>query len=276
MGSSVRTYKRICTLGVVFTLLCTELTSAATAKKLYSLYGQKLEVNYPDGVLDTIQRYNDAKKYEYMYAYVTASEYDDSIIDNRIKDCTTELKRLEKQLLAGVNLKLSEIYELENQYKTVKQQLDNAMQSKQSFPIETSRPSQSDTPSQDDYKQAMQAKKEFEAAMELGNIDNLTYPVNGTAIPVATKSKSLKLNTARGQEVVALFNGKVIKTTDNSITISHNNGIVTKYTGLGVVTALDGDTLSQGMPIGLTGQRLTVQLIMNKKKVNINKLFGEN
>lgn len=275
MGCKVGTYKRVCSLGLILTLLCTNLTPAATAKKLYSTYGQKLDVAYPEGVLETIQKYNDAKKYAYMYAYVNASEYDDSIIDNRIKDCKKRLKHLEEQLLAGIDLKLSEIYELENQYCVAKQQLDDALASKRSFPVK-SNSSVADAPTLTEYKRAMQAKDKFETVMEIGNIEHLSYPVEGNVIPDDSMGKDLKLTTERGSTVTSLFNGTVIKTTNNGVTIDHGNGIVTKCTGLGVVTALKGDVVSQGTPVGLTGQRLTLTLMLNKKRVNVNKLFGEN
>ena len=273
MGSRVRHFKHILILTLAL-MLSTTQAQAGTVKDLYSLYHIRWQSDYPKGVLDTIRKYQSAAKYTYMYSYVDNSTYDRSIINNRVTEYKAEVKSLKKRLLAGIDLDISTLYELEDEYKTAKINLDNAKKSTKTSTINIPKIHVSNALKQR-YKEAVKRKKLYEKSLEIGSTKHLPYPVDADVIPVESTAEYLQLEPADGSCVLALFDGVVVKATSNSVTVSHGHGVETRYTNLGVVTVLKGQNLSQWSPLGMTKGKVKIQLMINNKLVDIRKLFEE-
>lgn len=248
---------------------------AETASDLYAFYGVDYAIDYPEDVLKTISDYNSAKRYVQMFRYVSESEYDHSIIDNRIEELELQLDKAQKTLMSGYNLSLSEIYAAEDMYKTVTQKLDDACASKECEEIEYQTPSLNSVPSYTEYVEALNTKALIKSREDIGNITGLKYPVSSAALVDSVSDNALTLSVLEGSTVTSLFDGVIAQVTDDSITVYHYNGIYTYYGGVITAYVEKGDTVSQGQSLGSCGPRLTLKLKLDRDLVNISELFKE-
>lgn len=249
---------------------------ADSASDLYKKYDMKYEQKYPTNVLSTIAKYQNAKKYVYMYQYVIESEYDTSIIENRIKTFEKELKDTEKKLLDGYDKSISDIYELEEKYSNAKAKLADAKKSLKNCKVDYKPPKSKDVPSYAEYSEACMTKSLVDNQNELGNISDMKYPTE-TACLIADQTKtSMTFETANNTIVQSVFNGKIISVSDdNEVTISHHNKIYSHYKGLNSVVVSVGDEVKQGQVIGTSSSQFTLQLKVGGKLVDVSKLFKE-
>ncbi len=257
---------------IMFLLLLNSSTAYAySAEELYKDCGQEYTTPYSEEDIDTISNYNFAKRYVSMYRYVSSSEYDETIINERIAACEETVSAIEEQLLNGYSLSESEIYQLESDYKVAKQQLDDAKNVQKPIDIDVKRLNAEEIPTYNQYVRAMNRKKTADINCNLGN----------NKIPVLTMQAYLvrdytdtcvTITTVKGGGVCAMYNGVVAGVSEDHVTINHHNGIVSSYKGI-TPTVNVGDTVLQGSPVGTTLGEFQAKLKVDETLVNLYKLL---
>ena len=271
MGSKER---KIWTV-VLVVLLCLipSTTYAATAEELYAKYNITYESPYPYDVIETISAYDNAKKFVAMYSYVITSEYDVEALKLKVEELTQKLNSTEVQLLDGYNLSTDEIYALEDNYITTKEQLENARLSLASVDLNYSIPNADNTPTYSEYKSALSKKNAIDAKCNVGDIEELSVPVSGNALVYSSVDKYTTYSVSNDVDVLALFNGVVSDTSDKYVIINHYNNIYTRYDNLYNVSVEVGDTVVQGQVIGRADKKFNLALKLAGRFVDVNELF---
>lgn len=245
---------------------------ASTAEDLYKVYNIKFEAEYPENVLSTIQKYDNAKKYLSMYKYVALSDYDESIINKKIDNLIEEKNKIEEQLLSGYNLSLSDIYALEDKYVTVCKQLNDAESTSKTYSVEFNKPEPDSVPTYKEYIEAKRIKASIDTQMDIGDLDNVN-PVTTAYLIDECSDNVITLDVPDSATVVSLFNGEIARIDTDGITINHYNGIYTFYGGVNNVYVDVGDTVYQGQAVGTVDENLILKCKVGNKIVDINKLF---
>ena len=269
----MRKSKSVVALVLCLCLLSVNPIYADTASDLYELYGSEYVTDYPDGTLETISKYQNAKKYVAMYQYVITSDFDPSIINERIDKYSEEIDECSAKLLAGYSMSLEDIFDAEGEYLEATSLLHEAKKSLKQYEIDYSAPEAKDTPSYTEYSNACVVKDVIDAKSELGDVKSVKYPINGACLIDDQTDTSLTLLTAENNLVQSLFNGVVAKTTEDSVTVYHYNHIYTYYGGLTNVTVSKGDTVYQYQTLGTSSSHVTLKLKINGDIVDINKLL---
>ena len=238
-----------------------------------AFYDMSFEPKYPDDVLDTISKYDVAKKYVAMYQYVVYSEYDSSVIESKIVELEKEKASLEEQLLAGYDLELSVIYELEDAYLSTCTKLEDYKKSLVSYEISTDEPVSEDVPTYEEYVDAIQVKKRIDELSDIGNVDKLSFPVSGAHLISEKTNTGVLYSVIDGSSVTSLFNGEVVNINGGDITLNHHNGIYTFYGNLSSVVVSEGDIVKQGDLLGKSSNTLLLKCKVNNKLVDVSKLF---
>lgn len=251
------------------------VTSCETTTDLYSMYDMSYTVEYPKDIMDTISKYQNAKKYVSMYQYVILSEYDTKLLDERERNCLKTIEKSEKSLLGCYNADLQTIYSYEDAYVTAVRQYDDVVKSKVTAPIDYEAPKPADVPTSSEYRKACNKKAYLDSCSNLGDVTDLHYPFNVACLIDSTDNNRITFLTQRDALVQSLFNGKVAKCDNTSLTIYHYNGVYTHYTGLSSVSVKKGDKVRQYEPVGTSTSKVTIQLKLNGKLVDISKLFKE-
>lgn len=247
-----------------------------TTTDLYDMYAMPYTVKYPKGILDTINKYQNAKKYVSMYQYVILSEYDTEILDTRERNCLKTIEQSEKSLLGCYNADLQTIYDYEDAYVTAVRQYDDVVKSKVTTPIDYEAPKPANVPTSSEYRKACNKKAYLDSCSNLGDVKDLHYPFNVACLIDSIDNNSITFLTQKDALVQSLFNGKVAKCDDTSLTIYHYNGVYTHYAGLSSVSVKKGDKVRQYEPVGTSTSKVTMQLKLNGNLVDISKLFKEN
>ena len=255
-------------------LFCSSTVRAETLRDLYTIYSLDYVEGYPEGVLETIASYRNAQKYVAMYQYVASSEYDTSILDNRIDSLTNDLESLENELISGYGKSLSDIYELEDSYVKISEDLVNAKSSGVSYEVSYEAPTVDNTPTYAEYKNALQQKSIFDSQQDIGSI-NISYPVDAMVAILDATDKHLELAVPNNSKVTVLFNGTVSGVSDESVSINHGGNVHTYYGNLSEIYVSKGDIVYQGQVLGTTKNTLLLKMKISDNLVDIRKIFSE-
>lgn len=111
-----------------------------------------------------------------------------------------------------------------------------------------------------------------------------SMPVQGSIIDSADKNNnySIKIKTPEGTEVKAVYDGRVERVENNeeigiSIIINHGNGFETRYGCLSDIKVSEGEDVTKGSIIGLSGKDKNSQtcilfaLLKNGEPVNVEE-----
>lgn len=257
------------------TLVCTTPTKAATVEDLYNLYDLPCTVKCPEAATDTINAYQQAEKYNAMYHYIVESEYDSSVLTNRVDMLQKNLDALSDKLLACANADIDTIYELESQYTDCKQKLDEAKLAVNSCDIDYTIPQIGEVPTVKQYHSALSVKEYSNAYKDIGDIETLSYPVDKDAVVYDSDSTHVTIRTVHGAMVKALLSGKVVKCTDTSVTIHCGGNIYVLEDQLAKVFCDVGDTVVQGDIIGKANRYVLLKLKVGGVLCDVNKLFSK-
>lgn len=244
---------------------------ATTVSDLYELYDKRITEMYSESTLETIADYQRQLRSSAMYEYVKKSTFDNKLIEDKIKTLESELNYLETQLLNSYDEDLSTIYELEDDYETTKKSLENTRKSSESFEVKL--PDEK-TFSKNKYKKALRDKNKTDYNKDIGTYLN-RYPVSGDIKSVKSTEDRLELYISNRSTISPLFNGKVSKVTDDSITLSHDCGIYSYYRGLEEILVNVGDTVYQGQKLGYSSDVVILKFKINGDIVDVSKLFQE-
>lgn len=267
-------FKKLILFALCLSVPCCSV-HASTASDLYAVYGMEYTPKYSEDILDTIQRYDNAKKYIAMYQYVALSEFDTTKIDTKLEELSKRKAELEEQLLGGFSLELNELYLLEDEYNDVCTQLDNYEKSKVSYEVEYSTPTPDDVPTYSEYVTAIKEKSSIDTLADIGNLDNLKPPFTSASLIESKTNSEIIYRVATGTTVTSLFNGTVVAIDSIGVTVDHHNNIYTLYSGLSDVYVEVGDTVYQGAAIGAANDLVKLKCKVNSKIVDVSKLFKE-
>lgn len=244
---------------------------AYSAENLYSDFDIEYSSPYNEDDLDVIRNYNYAKRYATMFRYVAESTYDVEVINNRIAECEKTIETIEKELISGYDKSDEELYQLESDYNTALQQLEEAKNTTEPVDVDVTRLSAEEVPTYEEYVRAMNRKRSMDKNCELGKESKIVLSLNAVLVKDFTDT-SVTYTTVNGSGIVSLYNGKIAAVGEDHVTINHHNGIVSSYKGV-FPTVKVGDTVMQGSPIGLTDGTFTVKLRIGNKLVDIHKLL---
>lgn len=259
---------------LVIVLSCIDC-KAATITDLYNKFDAECTVECPEFVTKTISQYQRAEKYNYMYQYVNASNYDPVVLERRVSSLKNKLADLEERLLSAYNLDRDAIYSLESEYLTCKEELSKAEESLTNYSIEYHVPDIGDIPTQQEYEYALQLKNYCNPYQDIGEIDNLAFPIQGDALISDITDSSVTLRTPKNTLVTALFNGTVLDCDEHSVTIFCGSDVYVYAGHLDKVIVDKGDTLVQGDVIGKTSHDVLLKLKLGGKLCDVHKLFNE-
>lgn len=255
-------------------LSCTNC-KAATIIDLYDKFDAECTVDCPEFVTKTISQYQRAEKYNYMYKYINASNYDPVVLERRVSDLKNKLKDLEKHLLNACNLDRDTIYSLESEYLTCKEELSKAEESLINYSIEYHVPDIGEIPTRQEYEYALQLKNYCNPYQDIGNINDLAFPVQGDALISDITDSSVTLRTPKNTLVTALFNGTVLDCDEHSVTIFCGSDVYVYEGHLDKVIVDKGDAVAQGDVIGKTSHDVLIKLKLGGKLCDVQKLFNE-
>ena len=103
----------------------------------------------------------------------------------------------------------------------------------------------------------------------------MKVPVVSSAIIDKVQGTTTFFTVADGTSVTALFNGKVLKVTSDSVLLDCHNSIIVGYGNMKSISVSEGDTVYQGQTIGKSSSNLKMRLALSNKFVDISKLFVE-
>lgn len=258
----------------LFIICCTDC-QAATINDLYDKFGMECTTECPEFVTKTISQYQRAEKYNYMYQYVNASSYDSEILEQRVARLQKELSVLEEKLLNSYDLRREDIYSLESQYLTCKEELTKAKESLNNCSIEYHVPDIGEVPSKEEYLYALQLKDYCNPFQEIGELSTVSFPVQGDALISDMTDSSVTIRTPKNTLVTALFNGTVLDCDKNSVTLFCGSGVYVYEGHLDKVIVDKGDIVQQGDVVGKTSHDILLKLKLGNKLCDIKKLFNE-
>lgn len=253
-------------------LLCHSIpVQAYSAEELYKDCGMEYTSPYDKNDIETIGNYNFAKRYVSMYRYVSSSEYDEEVIEKRIEECERIVDDTEKALLNGYDKPVSELYQLESDYKEALRKLEDAKTIMHPVELNTKQLTAADVPTYNQYVHAMNRKKVADLNCNLGEHKFPTMAVQAYLIDNYDTS-SVTYTTVQNGGVCSMYNGVVAAVGEDHVTINHHNGIVSSYKSV-TPTVKVGDTVLQNRPIGVTDGKFTVKLKVNNTLIDIYKFL---
>lgn len=273
MGSKAR---QGLTIFLLTTILLSQSVCAAepTAAELYDFYGIPYSVVYPEGVLETINYYLYAQKYEHMYKYVLTSHFDDTIIPDRIHAAEERLNEIISCMQGGYFLSREEIYSLEQEYNTTVKYIDAERSKLDTYSVDYRAPTTANVPSYEEYIEACNTRAEVESHADIGRfVTPMEAPVSSTWLIESTTKNTVTFKVANGTSVSALWNGQVVSVDNDKIVVSCYNEILVGYSGMAYIKVKVGDTVYQGQSIGKAGSTLTLKLKLGDTFVDISRLF---
>lgn len=270
MGSRVR---KAWILGLVLTCASVQVTSAATIKDLYDKYEIDCDVECPPSAIKTIAQYQRAEKYNTMYQYVMESSFDPSILTTRINNLEERLENIESQLLNGCDLDQNAIYALEAEYTKCMKQLQDAQSSMEVCDVSYEIPDIGSIPSYEEYIEAIKIKDMSSPFVEIGDITDCDFPVEGSTIFTELTPTKLSMACVAGSTMYAPLSGRIVDVSDGNVTIYCGGEVYMLVDGLKRTAVRVGDTVVQGEVIGKAEHDYTLKLKIAGKLQDVSRLF---
>ena len=266
--------KYLFSFAVLFCVVISNSTCyAANTKALYTLYGKEYSPKYPKGVSETIAKYDSAMRYLTMYHYIKGVANSSDILASRVKELKKELDDIKNKLTLGYFKDTSEIYDLEERYSTLYDQYSGYMQTLQTFSVKDESINLKDVPTYKEYCYALELKKLYSGEHNLGSV-LVKYPVVGDVKSVSKTKKGIRLKV-NDAKVQSIFNGRVTNVSNNSVTVSHYDGIYSYYGNLHKIRVHVGDSVSQGSQLGVATSSVELRLMVDNEIVDITQIFNE-
>lgn len=266
--------KYLFSFAVLFCVVISSSTCyAANTKALYTLYGKEYSPKYPKGVSETIAKYDSAMRYLKMYHYIDGVASSSDILSARIKDLKKELDTIKDKLTLGYFKDTNEIYELEEKYSTLYKQYSGYMETLQTFSVKGETVNLKDAPTYKEYCYALEMKKLYSGEHNLGSV-HMKYPVVGEVKSIEKTKQGVRLEVSSAK-VQSIFNGRVTNVSNNSVTVSHYDGIYSYYGNLHKIKVHVGDSVSQGSVLGTAASSVELRLMVGNEIVDIKQIFNE-
>lgn len=205
--------------------------------------------------------------------------------DYNIYQYTNDLTALENDYNGSSDKEAEYILGINNSYKSTYQRLEQEIQDKHAVAQQVDNKETETT---------LAFRKELMSSInDLGNINNLSYPVEARALVVGSYGSRLDMDGLKEiknaddiilyvpQEcnVLAQFNGTVTDVAESALTIQYTDNIKMVYSGLSKVTVKKNDKIKQNSKIGVSGRNnmdwscINVKLLYKDKPLNPGVLY---
>ena len=259
-------------LAVVFWLICaTPLpTYASSICDLYDLYEVDYKDAYPDGIITTIRRYQEAQRYVKCYRGVIESDFDVSLYENQLKEYKAELEDTKNKLLGCYNASMYDICMLEDKYVDLQNKIKNVKLSMKSGTVTINSEL---VPTYAEYTEAVSKKAKLDSSNVVGDLDKIEPPIASSYMIDRHNNTSTTYLTTDGAPIKALFGGEVTEVNDSSCVISNDYKITVYYRNMSTIDVKVGDVVAANDIIGSSHTYATLQLKLDKTFVDLAKLF---
>lgn len=257
------------------------VVNAESVDKLYEKYDIDYEVVIPQNVTETLKNYNAAQRYVKMYHYVASSIFDKTEIQSELSEKEKELKTIEKQLRGGYNKTIVEIYELENKYLELSDDVNRLQSSLKDYQPDWGSEVAENVPDYSGYIEAKKIKDEIVSSKEIGLVTEAKVPVASKALLLDNSDTYTVYKTISGTGVNAMFNGKVEAIEEDpdyglTITVNSNNDVYYYICNLHEATVKVGDTVYQGQNVGyIMDTQAVFRLKLNGTFVDVSRLYSK-
>lgn len=240
---------------------------AYTAEDLYNDLGIEYKDPYSNEDLNTIARYRYAKKYTRIFGNLSAMEFPD-YSERRGEELEKQKTEIEDALSNGFNLKESDIYNLEQNYKEIVEEIEKNNAIAPEKEIEVAQLDIEGIPSYNQYATANARYSLITTWLELGGNTPMLTP--GAYVISDSSPTSITIGTTEQAVITSLFNGTVIDVDDDIVTIDHHTRIYSSYKGIHP-SVKEGDQVGQGMCIGYSKGNVGVKMSVGGNLINIKE-----
>lgn len=270
--------RAVISLVLAMSLLPNLTVHADSVNELFERYDIAEKAVLPEEVSDTIQNYNSAMQYAYMYSGVANSEYNRNLVETRLTDVQNKLNDVESQLLFGFSKSRSELELLEDEYRELfatKADLEGSLNTSD-VPVDFDF---SNVPSTLQFQQAMDYKDMWLDDIQIGNIEDIKVPVKEAAELISCNDLRTIYKTTRKAQVQAPFNATVsdVFVSDDyglSVVLDSGYGVTSYVSNLEETTVSIGDEVEQYQTVGITADSNAVFCLeLRGDLVNFAKLF---
>lgn len=262
-------------VAVVLWLICaTPLPAyASSICDLYDLYEVDYKDAYPDGIITTIRRYQEAQRYVKCYRGVIESDFDVSLYENQLKEYKAELEDTKNKLLGCYNASMYDICMLEDKYVDLQNKIKNVKLSMKIGTVSINSINSELVPTYDEYTEAVSKKAKLDSSNVIGDLDKIEPPIASSYMIDKHNNTSTTYLTTDGAPIKALFGGEVTEVTESSCVISNEYKITVYYRNMSAVDVKVGDVVAANDIIGSSHTYSTLQLKLDKTFVDLAKLF---
>lgn len=270
--------RAVISLVLAMSLLPSLTVHADSVNELFERYDIAEKAVLPEEVSDTIQSYNSAMQYAYMYSGVANSEYNRNLVETRLTDVQSKLNDVESQLLFGFSKSRSELELLEDEYRELfdtKADLEGSLNTSD-VPVDFDF---SNVPSTLQFQQAMDYKDMWLNDIQIGDIGDIKVPVKEAAELISCNDLRTIYKTTRKAQVQAPFNATVsdVFVSDDyglSVVLDSGYGVTSYICNLEEATVSIGDEVEQYQTVGITADSNAVFCLeLRGDLVNFAKLF---
>lgn len=270
--------RAVISLVLAMSLLPNLTVHADSVNELFERYDIAEKAVLPEEVSDTIQSYNSAMQYAYMYSGIANSEYNRNLVETRLTDVQSKLNDVESQLLFGFSKSRSELELLEDEYRELfatKADLEGSLNTSD-VPVDFDF---SNVPSTLQFQQAMDYKDMWLNDIQIGDIEDIKVPVKEAAELISCNDLRTIYKTTRKAQVQAPFNATVsdVFVSDDyglSVVLDSGYGVTSYVCNLEETTVSIGDEVEQYQTVGITADSNAVFCLeLRGDLVNFAKLF---
>lgn len=263
-------YASVLTIGLLSS--ATEVC-AYTTEDLYNQYSVPYECSISQDSLDTISAYENAKSYVARFSNLLSLKPDLTTVAAQASALEDNCATLKQSLDSGYYLTYDEIISLENEYLdtcTQLEQMECAL-NQESVDLQLSIPK---IPSASVYNEALTEKETYIKQNYLGDLSFIEPVNNFGSISYDTNEFVVYTNTW-GEDVYSIYNAHCIdvQEIDGEYLLVLEIGDSVKMTYKGILQSkikID-DYIAQGDLIGLAGDSLSIQLVLDNTPVNFSK-----
>ena len=262
-------------LVLIISLATPIVANAETIESLYNLYGISYEENTDEDSEKIIKDYDKIKKFVAMFNYIDLSVPDTASQDKIVRQLEKRIDEINNELYGGFDLTFSEILELENEQAEAYKHIQRINNTRNYVNVEVTFPNADKLPTADEYIAAKEKLEELENNKFIGDISNIQVPVSPYGKVTKHNTEVTIISTSIGSDAISLFNGTVVESNLNTVTVKSGNDVYVTYSNLLSTSLVEGDFVEQYERIGTTPKSFEISLCIGDKYCDVGRLFDE-
>lgn len=246
---------------------------AYSTEDLFHKYSVEYEGGIEQEILDTISAYECAKSYVAKFSNLLSLEPDLTTVVAQVSSLEEQCQTIELRLSEGYFLTYDELIALEDEHSKVTRQLEQAKSTLSigDIDLQLSFP---EVPSAPSYAEAVAMKDKYIAENYLGELD-FVEPIKQFSSSYYDVTNFVHYSGTWGASVYSMYNAHctAIQATENGLLIELQVGdyVTLTYTGILYSKIQIDDYITQGDLIGLAGDSLYVQLVLDDTPIDFSK-----